>query len=91
MVAREADGWREQQRERVSEGCVRPYGDGAGGGSSEAGRALDGDGDGVMGCEGVDGVEQLATMAARLAEGDRQWLAARGADRPLAVGEASVS
>ena len=51
MAAREADGRREQLRERVSAGCVRPDGGGAGGGSSEAGRAYEGDGrDGVMGC-----------------------------------------
>ena len=67
MAAREADGRREQLRERVSAGCVRPDGGGAGGGSSEAGRAYDratatascpwrhGY---VMGCmrEGVDGL-----------------------------------
>ena len=56
MAAREADGRREQLRERASEGCVRPDGGGVGGGSSEAGRAYEGDGDGVMGCEGVDGL-----------------------------------
>ena len=56
MAEREADGRREQLRERVSAGCVRPDGGGAGGGSSEAGRAYEGDGDGVMGCEGVDGL-----------------------------------
>ena len=49
MAAREADGRREQLRERVSAGCVRPDGGGAGGGSSEAGRAYEGDGrDGVL-------------------------------------------
>ena len=69
MAAREADGWREQQRERVSVGCVRSVGDGAGGCSSEAGRVLEGDNGGDMGCEGVDGVEQGASMAAREAEG----------------------
>ena len=67
MAEREADGRREQLRERVSAGCVRPDGGGAGGGSSEAGRAYDratatascpwrhGY---VMGCmrEGVDGL-----------------------------------
>ena len=42
MAAREADGRREQLRERVSAGCVRPDGGGAGGGSSEAGRAYKG-------------------------------------------------
>ena len=42
MAAREADGRREQLRERVSAGCVRPDGGGAGGGSSEAGRAYEG-------------------------------------------------
>ena len=53
MAAREADGWQEQQRVGVSVGCVRRDGDGAGGGSSEAGRALEGD----YGVEqgGVDG------------------------------------
>ena len=56
MAAREADGRREQLRERVSVGCVRPDGGGAGGGSSEAGRACEGDGDCVMGCEGADGL-----------------------------------
>ena len=56
MAAREADGRREQLRERASAGCVRPDGGGVGGGSSEAGRVYEGDGDGVMGCEGVDGL-----------------------------------
>ena len=60
---------REQQREGVSVGCVRPDGDGAGGGSSEAGRALEGNGSGVMGHEGADGTEQEASMAAHEAEG----------------------
>jgi len=41
-AAREADGWREQQRE-VPAGCDRQDGDGAGGGSSEARRMLEGD------------------------------------------------
>ena len=45
-------------------------GAGAGGSGSVAARALEGDGDGVMGCEGVDGVEQGASTAAREAEGD---------------------
>ena len=124
---------REQQRERVSVGRAMRDGVGTGGSGSEAARALEGDGDGAMGREGVDGVEQGASLAAREAEGDdedeamvgdenvsmqeaeggggatggikkgkrrrgkrkcqgnRQWLAARGADRPLAVGEASGS
>ena len=42
----------------------------AGGSGSEAARALEGDCDGVMGCEGVDGAEQGALTAAREAEGD---------------------
>ena len=54
MAAREADGRREQLRERAS--AVRPDGGGARGSSSEAGGAYEGDGDGVMGCEGVDGL-----------------------------------
>ncbi len=37
---------------------------------SEAARALEGDGDSIIGCEGVDGAEQGASMAAREAEGD---------------------
>ena len=41
-AAREADGWREQQRE-VPAGCDRQDGDGAGGRSSEARRMLEGD------------------------------------------------
>ena len=45
-------------------------GAGAGGSGSEAARALEGNGDGVMGCEGVDGAEQGASTAAREAEGD---------------------
>ena len=45
MAARETDGRREQLRERMSAGCVRPDGGGAGGGSSEAGRAYEGDGE----------------------------------------------
>jgi len=46
-------------------------GDGAGGSGSEAARALEGgDGGVVMGCEGVDGAEQGASLAAREAEGD---------------------
>ena len=56
MAAREADGRREQLRERASAGCVRPDGGGARGGSSEAGGAYEGDGVGFMGCEGVDGL-----------------------------------
>ena len=46
------DAEREQQREGVPVGCVRPDGDGAGGSSSEVGRALEGNGSGVMGREG---------------------------------------
>ena len=49
MAARETDGRREQLRERASAGCVRPDGGGARGGSSEAGGAYEGDGDGFMG------------------------------------------
>ena len=65
MAAREADGWLERvagtaERE-VSTGCVRRDDDGAGGGSSEAGRAHEGDDGGIMGCEGVDGKTQLGT------------------------------
>ena len=52
----------------------------AGGSGSEAARALEGDGDGVMGCEGVDGAEQGASMAAREAEGDDE-------DEAMAVDE----
>ena len=64
------DAEREQHRDGVSVGCVRPDGDGAGGGSSEAGRALEGNGSGVMGREGADGIEQETSMAAHEAEGD---------------------
>ena len=46
----------------VSVGCVRRDGDGAGGGSSDAGRALEGD----------DGVEQGASMAAHGPVGARE-------------------
>ena len=62
------DAEREQQREGASVGCVMPNGDGAGGDDCEAGRALEGDDGGYMGCEGADGVEQGASMAAREAE-----------------------
>ena len=55
------DAERELQRERASVGCVRPYGDGAGGDGSEAGRALEGGDGGARGCEGV---EQGAPMTA---------------------------
>ena len=58
-----------QQSERVSVECVGRVDDGAGGGSSEARRGHEGEGS-VEGCEGVDGVEQGASMAAREAEGD---------------------
>ena len=89
MAAREADGRREQQRERVSVGCAMRDGDGAGGGSSEAGRALEGDdGDGT-GCEGVDGVEQGASMVARMAEGDDEDEAMVG-DENVSVQRAEV-
>ena len=47
-----------------------PDGDGAGGSSSEAARAPEGDSDGVMGCEGIDGAEQGVSLAVREAEGD---------------------
>ena len=60
------DAEREQQRERASVGCVRPYGDGAGGDGGEAGRAFEGDDGGARGCEGV---EQGAPMTACEAEG----------------------
>ena len=65
------DAEREQQREGVSvQGCVRPeHGDGAGGNGGEAGRAFEGNGIGVMGREGADGIEQEASMAAHEAEG----------------------
>ena len=46
----------------VSVGCVRRDGDGAGGSSSDAGRALEGD----------DGVEQGASMAAHGPVGARE-------------------
>ena len=59
------DAEREQQREEVSVGCVRPYGDGAGGDGGEAGRAFEGDDGGARGCEGV---EQGAPMTACEAE-----------------------
>ena len=60
------DAEREQQREEVSVGCVRPYGDGAGGDGGEAGRAPEGGDGGDRGCEGV---EQGAPMTACEAEG----------------------
>jgi hypothetical protein len=61
---------REQQRERVSLG--RDMRDGAGAGGSEAVRALEGDadGNGAMGCGGVDGVGHVASLTACEAEGD---------------------
>ena len=59
----------EQQSERVSAECVGRVDDGAGGVSSEARRGHEGEGS-VEVCEGVDGVEQGASMAAREAEGD---------------------
>ena len=64
------DAEREQQRGGVLVECIGPYGDGVGGDSSEAGRALEGNGGGVMCREGVDGVEQGASMVACGAEGD---------------------
>ena len=57
---------RRTQRESSRE---RPNGDGAGGGSSEARRRLEGEDDGVTGREGVDGAEEGASMAASEAEG----------------------
>jgi hypothetical protein len=63
------DAEREQQREGVSVGCARLDDDGAGGGSSADGRGLEGEDGGVTGCEGVDGVEVGASMAALEAEG----------------------
>jgi hypothetical protein len=57
---------RRTQRESSRE---RPDGDGAGGGSSEARRRLEGEDDGVTGREGVDGAEEGASMAASEAEG----------------------
>ena len=54
MAAREADGRREQLRER---GRLQR-------------RGHRGEGGGVMGSKGVDGVEQGASTAAREAEGD---------------------
>ena len=67
--AQDAEG--EQQSERVSVECVGRVDDGAGDGSSEARRGhVEGEG-GVEGCdEGADDVEQGASMAARVAEGD---------------------
>ena len=65
------DTEREQQRERVSVGCVTRNDVGAGDSGSGAARAFECGDDGVVvGCEGVDGVEQGAFMAARAAEGD---------------------
>jgi len=62
------DAEREQLREGAPDGCVMPNGDGAGGDDCEAGRALEDDDGGYMGCEGADGVEQGASMVAREAE-----------------------
>ena len=53
----------------MSVGCVRPYGDGAGGDGGEAGRAFEGDDGGARGCEGV---EQGAPMTACEAEGSEE-------------------
>jgi hypothetical protein len=78
---------REQQRERVSVGRVMRDGVGAGGSGSEAARALEGDCDGVMGCEGVDGAEQGASTAAREAEGDDEDEAMAG-DENISMQEA---
>jgi hypothetical protein len=63
------DAEREQQREGVPVGCVRPDGDGAGGDGGEAGRAFEGDDGGDRGC---DGVEQGAPMTACEAEGSEE-------------------
>ena len=63
------DAEREQQREGVPVGCVRPDGDGAGGDGGEAGRAFVGDDGGDRGC---DGVEQGAPMTACEAEGSEE-------------------
>jgi hypothetical protein len=63
------DAEREQQREGVSVGCDRLDGGGAGGGNSAVGRAFEGDDGGVTGCEGVYGVEEVASMTARETEG----------------------
>ena len=65
--AQDAEG--EQQSERVSVECVGRVDDGVGGVSSEARLGHEGEGS-VEGCEGVDGVEQGASTAAREAEGD---------------------
>ena len=74
--AQDAEG--EQQSERVSVGCVGRVDDGTGGGSSEARRGhAEGEG-GVEGCEGADGVEQGASMAAREVEGDDEDEAMEG-------------
>ena len=59
----------EQQSESVSVECVGRVDDGAGGVSSEARQGHEDEG-GVEGCEGADGVEQGASMAAREVEGD---------------------
>ena len=64
------DAEREQQREGVSVGCAMRDDVGAGGSGSEAARALEGDGDCGLGCEGVDGAEHGASTAAREAESD---------------------
>jgi hypothetical protein len=64
------DTEREQSREGPSVRCDRPDGDGAGGGNSVVRRGLEGEDGGSMGCEGVDGAEQGASMAAREAESD---------------------
>jgi hypothetical protein len=60
----------EQQRERMSAECVMRDVDGEGGSCCEAGRALVGVDGGGKGREGVDGVEQGATMAECGAEGE---------------------
>ena len=60
-----------QEREQpVAERGVSATARRPGGSSSGAARALEGDDGGVMGCEGVDGAEQEASIAAREAEGD---------------------
>ena len=68
MAAQEVDGWREQQRERVSVGCVMRDGDGAGGSGSEAARALEGDGDGVMGCDRASTARRSSARPVRARE-----------------------
>jgi hypothetical protein len=65
--------WVQQRRclRRTLRECSRerPDGDGAGGGNCVVGRGLEGEDGGVKSCEGVDGVEEGASTAAREAEG----------------------